>query len=135
MESNYLINEILKVITLSNVFNPENYDDEYIEFIINNVTNWVNDNNVENVEFTVSADDCEGLCGDKYIVREYTNFNVNFISCSDDNDIYDEMEKVLSENYDGPGRDINNRSDDRWNSDYFFTGSDSTFYVLIKKIN
>lgn len=132
MEKKNLINEILKVITLSENFDPNDYDDEYMEYIIDNVTSWVEDNNVENVEFTLSKGECEDVWGDPYIVRKCTNLKVNLLPEYDD--VQNEMEKVLGEHYEGPGWDGEQRTDDRWNSEYFFTGSDCTQYVLVKKI-
>lgn len=131
MEKKNLINEILKVITLSVNFDPNDYDDDYMEYIIDNVTHWVEDNNVKNVEFTLSKGECEDVWGDPSIARKCTNLTVNLLPEYDD--VQNEMEKVLG-THEGPGWDVEQRTDDRWNSEYFFTGSDCTHYVLVKKI-
>lgn len=127
-----IVNEILKVVTNSPEFNPADFDDEFVDEINMEVTNWVRNNDVNDVEFTVSKEELEDVYNEWESIQDVTDRKINFVEdyCA----LQDEMDKVLGENYDGPGWNGFERADDRWNDTYFFTGSDCTHYVLVKKI-
>ena len=131
MEDN-IINEILKVITNSPVFDASDYNDDWADEINTQVANWVRNNDVNDVEFTVSKEELEDVYGDFDSIKDITSKKINFVE--DYCDLQDKMNEVLGDNYEGPGWNPFERADDRWNNKYFFTGSDCTHYVLVKKI-
>ena len=127
-----VVNEILKIITNSPSFDASDYDEwgEEIEWQVNH---WVEKNNVINVEFTVSKEELEDVYNEWKPMKDLTSCKIHFLKTYDA--VQDKMEKVLGKNFDGPGWDGSSRDDTRWNEMYFFTGSDCTHYVLVKKIN
>ena len=130
MTQKELIQEILNVITCSN-FEKEDYFPNFVDEITETVSRWVTTNNVTDVEYTVEV---EGLTG-VYDINELKSFTakpIKFIEgyC----EIMDLADKLFENESNGPGWDMYTRDDVRWNSEYIFTGSDCTFYTLIKKI-
>jgi hypothetical protein len=130
MTRSNLIQEILNVITCSN-FEKEDYFPDFVNEITETVSNWVTTNNVTDVEYTVEE---EGLTGvyDINELKTFTTKPIKFIEgyC----EIMDLADKLFKNGSNGPGWDGYTREDTRWNSEYLFTGSDCTFYTLIKKI-
>lgn len=126
-----IANEILKVVTNYSDFNLVDYG-EWGNEIIQEVNNWINENDVNDVEFTVSKEELEDVWGNSDSIKEVTDRKINFVKdyCS----LQEKMKKVLEKDYNGPGWDKVKRSDNRWNDSYFFTGSDCTHYVLVHKI-
>lgn len=124
-----LVNNILCVIMNS----KESYGDDWEDEILHYVKKWVKKNNVKDVEYTVSTEEMIDNYGDDKLIKEIAKDKLNFVE--DYTALQDKMQEVIGDScYDGPGWDGNNREDTRWNNDYFFTGSDCTHYVLIKKI-
>ena len=130
MTQKELIQEILNVITCSN-FKKEDYFTDFADEIVETVSNWVNDNNVTDVEYTVEKEGVTDMF-DIDELKSYSTKPINFIEGY--SEIMDLADKLFENEYDGPGWDGYARSDVRWNSEYLFTGSDCTFYILIKKI-
>ena len=137
MTKSEVINEILKVIlhskenvTLESI--KEDYDEEFAQEIWDYVSNWVNNNNVENVEFTLDKESLMNVWGDWKSIKNITNCKISFEEdysalCNLANDVF-KRESA------GPGWNGYARDDNRWNAEYFFTGSDCTYYVLVKKL-
>lgn len=130
MTKKELIQEILNVITCSN-FKASDYDEEFANEIIETVSNWVNYNNVTDVEYIIEEDGVTDMF-DIDELKSYSTKPIKFIKgyC----EIMDLADKLFENEYEGPGWDGYARSDTRWNSEYLFTGSDCTFYTIIKKI-
>lgn len=130
MTQKELIKEILNVITCSN-FKVSDYYGNFGREIKKTITSWVTENNVTDVEYTVEE---EGLnvMYDADELKSFTTKPIKFIEGY--SEIMDFADKVFENECDGPGWDGYDREDTRWNSEYLFTGSDCTFYILIKKI-
>lgn len=130
MTKKELIQEILNVITCSN-FEKEDYFPDFVDEITETVSNWVTTNNVTDVEYTVEEEGFSGIY-DFNELKSFTAKPIKFIKgyC----EIMDLADKFFENEYEGPGWDGYARDDTRWNSEYLFTGSDCTFYTLIKKI-
>lgn len=130
MTQKELIQEILNVITCSN-FKKEDYFSEFADEITETVSNWVTTNNVTDVEYTVEEEGLNGMY-DTNELKSFTTKPIKFIEgyC----EIMDLADKLFENECDGPGWNGNARDDERWNSEYLFTGSDCTFYTLIKKV-
>lgn len=126
-----IIKDILKIISNSAEFDTEDYG-EWGDEITMMVTNWVRNNDVEDVEFTVSKEELEDVYNEADSIKTLTDKKITFVG--DYCDLQDKMSEVLGDNYDGPGWNGFERADNRWNDTYFFTGSDCTHYVLVKKI-
>lgn len=129
--NNKIANEILKVITNYPEFDPDDFG-KWGKEIAKKVNDWVNKNDVNDVEFTVSSEELESLYGDPDSIKEVTDKKINFVK--DHSSLQKKMNDVLGKNYDGPGWNGMQRYDNRWNDTYFFTGSDATHYVLVQKI-
>jgi len=129
--NNKIANEILKVITNYPEFDPNDFG-KWGKEIAKKVNDWVNKNDVNDVEFTVSSEELESLYGDPDSIKEVTDKKINFVK--DHSSLQKKMNDVLGKNYDGPGWNGMQRYDNRWNDTYFFTGSDATHYVLVQKI-
>lgn len=129
MTQNELIQEILNVITCSN-FKVSDYG-QFGREIKKTITSWVTTNNVTDVEYTVEEEGLNGIY-DTNELKSFTAKPIKFINgyC----EIMDFADKVFKNECNGPGWDGYDREDTRWNSKYLFTGSDCTFYTLIKKI-
>lgn len=132
-----VINEILKVIlhseenvTLESI--KKEYDEDFAQEIWDYVSNWVNENNVENVEFTLDKESLRDVWGDWESIKNTTNCKISFKK--DYSALHNLANKVFKGESAGPGWNGYARDDNRWNSEYFFTGSDCTYYVLVKKI-
>lgn len=130
MTQKELIQEILNVITCSN-FEKEDYFPDFVDEITETVSNWVTTNNVTDVEYTIEEEGLNGIY-DTNELKSFTAKPINFIKgyC----EIMDFADKVFENECNGPGWNVYARDDVRWNSEYLFTGSDCTFYTLIKKI-
>jgi len=132
-----VINEILKVIlhseenvTLESI--KEDYDEEFAQEIWDYVSNWVNNNNVENVEFTLDKESLMDVWGDWESIKNITNCKISFEE--DYSALRNLANNVFKKESAGPGWNGYARDDNRWNDEYFFTGSDCTYYVLVKKL-
>ena len=130
MEKKELIQEILNVITCSN-FNASDYDEEFVNEITETVSNWVNNNNVTDVEYIIEQEGVTDMF-DVDELKSYSTKQINFIEGY--SEIMSLADNLFVDEYEGPGWDGYARSDTRWNSEYLFTGSDCTFYTIIKKI-
>ena len=134
-----VINEILKVVlhakSGTNVtldWIKSEYDEDFAQEIWDYVSNWVNENNVENVEFTLDKESIEDVWGEWKSMNDVTSCKINWVK--DYDKIQNAADKAFKDNENGPGWNGFVRDDNRWNEKYFFTGSDCTYYVLVKKI-
>ena len=131
METKKIIKNLLEVITFDKDFNASDYDDWGIE-MEKMVTDWVTKNNVENVEFTVASDRIfENYHTDADNIKNLTPFKVNEVN--NDFDIARLAEKHIIDG-EGPGWDPELNEITQWNDEYFYTGADTAFYILIHKI-
>lgn len=127
-----LINEKLK-ISSTNKFDKKYIIDDISGFVNGSaaqlVEDWVNSNNVENIEYYMSNEAIEelGFTTDEF--EDETIFKINWVD-----DLYSLMSNYLKK-YKGPGFNSAQRSDDRYNYKYLYSGSDTSFYVLVKKLN
>lgn len=136
-----IISEILKVILYYGEDMPkkitrnwikQNFDAEFAKEIWDLVSNWVNDNNVENVEFTLDKESLSDMVDDWKSIKNITKYKINFVK--NYSAIMKAADEAFKGNENGPGWNGHNRDDNRWNDNYLFTGSDGTIYVLVKKI-
>ena len=134
-----VISEILKVVlhaepgtnvTLDWI--KSEYDEDFAQEIWDYVSNWVNENNVENVEFTLDKESIEDVWNEWESMNDVTSCKINWVK--DYEKIQKAADKAFKNNENGPGWNGLARDDNRWNENYFFTGSDCTYYVLVKKI-
>lgn len=129
MTRSNIIQEILNVITCSN-FKVSDYG-EFGKEIKKTVTSWVTANNVTDVEIFVDNEGLSCTFGDDALA-DVTTLNINYIE--DYITMQELADEKLGDDCDGPNWNGYTREDTRWNSEYLFTGSDGTFYTLIKKI-
>ena len=129
MTQKELIQEILNVITCSN-FKVSDYG-QFGREINKTITSWVTANNVTDVEIFVDNEGLSCTFGDDALA-DVTTLNINYIE--DYMTMQELADEKLGEDCEGPKWNGYTREDTRWNSEYLFTGSDGTFYTLIKKI-
>ena len=126
---NALVKEILNASTGSNDPMNDFGDNDWVIELKESIKEWISENDVKNVELYVSDEETKGLGVD---MSEVTNLKVNYVETYED--LKDIVDNVFAEGYDGPGWDGFERSDTRWNNNFFFTGSDCSFYILTKKV-
>lgn len=129
MTQKELIQEILNIITCSK-FKASDYG-QFGREIKKTITSWVTTNNVTDVEIFVDNEGLNCTFGDDALT-DVTTLNVNYIE--DYITMQELADEKLGDDCDGPNWNGYTREDTRWNSEYLFTGSDGTFYTLIKKI-
>ena len=122
-----IINEILTIITCSKKFNADDFG-SWGKSIKMAVSKWVKENNVNNVEFYLDKDTIAETYGDPEKIESYTTLDIKWLS--NYSELQKEANKVLPKN----NVHIDTRSETKWNNEWFFTGSDATHYVLVKKI-
>lgn len=123
-----LIKEILNVISCSK-FKASDYGEMGL-ILKHMVSNWVKNNNVNDVEFIVDKEAVNEIYGVNEL-KTYTSKHIKFVNGY--SEIMALADKLLKDS-DGPGWNFCTRDDNRWNSEYLFTGSDCTYYIIIKKI-
>lgn len=121
-----LIDKILKIIVCSEKFNVSDYG-AWGKNIKKEVSDWIDKNNVSNVEFYLDKDTVSQTYGDPKEIESYTDLKINWLN--DYSKIMKKAKSVLNLN-----NDIITRSGDCNNDEWFFTGSDATHYVLIHSI-
>lgn len=127
-----IINDILKVITCSENFDPNDFED-FGKEILNYVSNWVKENKVEKVRYYVNKEELIDFIENDFedIIKSFTDYQIDII------DDFDKFNQLIDNSLvmgEGPGFDIQTRSEISYTDKFFYTGSDATFYVLIEKI-
>ena len=73
----YYGEDMPKKITLNWI--KQNFDAEFAKEIWDLVSNWVNDNNVENVEFTLDKESLSDMVDDWKSIKNITEYKINFV--------------------------------------------------------
>ena len=126
---NTLVKQILNASTGSNDPMNDFGNNDWVIELCESIKEWVSENDVKNVELYVSDEETKCLGLD---MSDVTNLKVNYVETYED--LKDIVDNVFTEGFDGPGWDGFERSDTRWNNNFFFTGSDCSFYILTKKV-
>jgi hypothetical protein len=138
MDNTDLIHNILNVVTCSTSFNPNDYSHDgpgtgWGYEIEKYITDWVNSNDIRNIKCIVDLNGINTLF-DLSDLLQISKFHVDTVeNMSEINELAQSL--ITYENMQGPGWDGSNRDCTMWNSEYFFTGSDCTYYILLQKID
>lgn len=105
-------------------FGPE----KWLKDLVKNIEKWVTSKKVSNVEYFVSTDQLEDLGYGSSIFTYLTGNPINYLSEDDFQDIRENIEFNG-----GPGWDGIAREETTWNDKYLYTGSDGSFYIIVRK--
>lgn len=126
-----LVESILKVTFGTNEL-YEFEGDEVYEELQDSVKEFVRLSKAKEIEFTISKDLIQEINMEESDFDGLTDAKINFIE-ADYSDFIDMAENLIPNDM-GRGYNGINRDYISYNENYFFTGSDATFYILAKKI-
>ena len=130
---NILSNEILSIALGVSTNELENqFDDELLKEMHEEIETWINKYNVKEIEYYVNKNELEDICIEPEELTNLTNSKINFL---DYDEFYEMKDKVLSGNIEGSGWDGQYRDETSYNKEYFYTGSDGSYYIIVKKLN
>lgn len=136
MEKKQIIREMINVIGGSENLDPV-YDGDWIVDLEMQISAWVNKYDVNNIEFILPSTDVEEVLGSTDEIKNLTSAKVTFVEGY--SDMIDKKDSIFDEKTwtgDGqlPNWDPLSREETGWTDTYFYTGADSMYHVIVKKI-
>ena len=129
---NTLVNEILSFVFVNNEHTNDFSEFEWYHNFVNQVENWVNTNNVTDIEYTLDVESVNNIFATEFLF-ELTYRPITLV------DNYNKLEvlvdNVLQDNKTDVMFNEGLNANVYYNNEYFYFGSSGSFYVLIKSVN